>query len=96
LDTNDYPNCRVYHYHLEDKEVSHKRTITVHILRHRLLHAQPQPTASMTGFFLSYAKTLFSNRELTIKEKLHWLRFSVANRLATQSRNVLTMIFAAI
>ena len=77
-------NCRVYHYHLEDAEITYKRSITVYCLRHRLFQAQPQPTASMTRFFLSYAKTLFSNRELTIKEKLYWLRFSMTNRLAMQ------------
>ena len=78
------PGCQVYHYHLEDKEITYKRSITVLFLRHRLFQAQPQPTSSMTRFFLSYTKTLLFNRELTIKEKLHWLRFSMTNRRAMQ------------
>ena len=78
------PGCQVYHYHLEDKEVTYKRSITVHFLRHRLFQLQPQPAGSTTRYFLSYAKTLFFNQELTIKEKFHWLLFSMKNRLAMQ------------
>jgi rhamnosyltransferase len=82
------PSCRVYHYHLEDTEVTYKRSITMHFLRHRLFQLQPQPAGSTTRYFLSYAKSLFLNDDLTIKEKFHWMQFTMKNRRAMQCARV--------
>ncbi len=76
------PGCRVYHYHLEDQEITYKRSITMFFLRHRLFQVQPQPTGSTTRHFLSCAKTLFLNRQLSVREKLNWLSLSISNRQA--------------
>ena len=74
--------CRVYHYHLEDKEITYKRSITMNFLRHRLFGAVPQPSALSIRSFLSNVKTLSSLRELSFREKFRWLRFTMANQRA--------------
>jgi len=78
------PGCRVYHYHLENREVTYKRSITMYFLRHRLFQVHPQLAVSKTRHFLSCAKTLFLNQKLSTKEKLHWFYFSISNRQAMQ------------
>ncbi|MBC19010.1 MAG: hypothetical protein CMJ74_01965 [Planctomycetaceae bacterium] len=75
-------NCRVYHYHHEDRDVTYKRSITIHFLRHSLFQLQPQPSGSSARHFLSCAKSLFLNQQLSLKEKFNWLYFSISNRHA--------------
>ena len=75
-------NCRVYHYHLEDAEITYKRSITMYFLRHRLFQLQPQSADLTKRYFFSCAKTLLLNHQLSMKEKLRWFHFSISNRHA--------------
>lgn len=76
------PGARIYHYHLEDDEVSYKRAVTMLYLRDRFFGYAPKTVPSGLTPLLRSAKTLLRTPGLTWTERLHWLRHNVGQQRA--------------
>lgn len=78
------PGARIYHYHLENEEVSYKRAVTMLYLRDRFFGSSPDAVPPGFGPLLRSAKTLFATRGLKLSEKLHWLRHNMGQNRAVR------------
>ena len=76
------PEARVYHYHLENGDVTYKRAVTMLCLRNRLFGDVPDcPTAGFR-FYASVARTLLKEKALSVRERVRWFRFNHTHRKA--------------
>ncbi len=76
------PGARIFHYHLEDEEVSYKRAITMLYLRDRFFGFVPTSAPSSLGPVLRSGKTLLKTPGLKLAERLHWMRHSIGQNRA--------------
>ena len=78
------PAARVFHYHLEDAEVTFKRAITMYYLRYRMFGVEPAAPPVVRPI-LSALKVLIKEKGLSVKQRLAWMQHNLANRLALRS-----------
>lgn len=78
------PAARVYHYHLEDADVTFKRAITMYYLRYRMFGIEPT-SPPLWRPLLTATKTLLKERGLSIGQRMRWMKHNVSNRLALRS-----------
>ncbi len=76
------PSARVYHYHLENPDVTYKRAITMLCLRKWLFGVRPEIQKMSVRSRLSMIRTLLRTQRLSMSKRLHWYRFNQANQKA--------------
>ncbi|MEO7534690.1 MAG: glycosyltransferase [Ferruginibacter sp.] len=68
--------ARVYHYHYEDWGFMFRRTLTVMYFRYKQFGYLYQKPKQSFRSFLSMVKQIVTTKDLTIKEKWHWIRYN--------------------
>jgi rhamnosyltransferase len=76
------PSARVYHYHLENADVTYKRAITMLCLRKWLFGVRPAPPKISVRSRLSMIRTLIKIRPLSLSKRLDWYAYNTANQKA--------------
>jgi rhamnosyltransferase len=76
------PSARVYHYHLENPDVTYKRAITMLCLRKWLFGVRPEIPKMSLRSRLSMIRTLLRTRTLSMSKRLDWYAFNMANQKA--------------
>lgn len=75
-------SARVYHYHLENPEVTYKRAITMLCLRKWMFGVVPQVPRQSLRSRLSMLRTLWRTPGLSLRGMVNWYRFNVTNHQA--------------
>jgi rhamnosyltransferase len=75
------PAARVYHYHLENAEVTFKRAITMYYLRYRMFGVEPT-RPPMVQPIASAVKRLLKEKGLSLSDRIKWLSHNIGNRFA--------------
>lgn len=71
------PNAKVYHYHLENKEYTFKRALTVYYSRYRLFGLiYDKPQKSIVDV-LRIVKTIWETKGIGLPAKLRWMRYNM-------------------
>lgn len=70
------PSARVYHYHLENSEVTYRRAITMLCLRKWLFGFVPPVPRQSVRSKISIIRVLLRTPGLTLREKWNWYRFN--------------------
>jgi rhamnosyltransferase len=78
------PEARVYHYHLENSEITYKRAVTMYCLRNWLFGTVPNPINISARQRLRILRCLLLNKQLTSKQKMKWYFFNISNLRAIQ------------
>ena len=76
------PAARVYHYHLENSEVTYRRAITMLCLRNWIFGSVPEIPEYRLRSRLSLVRSLLRTPGLSVRECWDWYRFNIANQKA--------------
>ncbi len=69
--------ARVYHYHLENKDFTFKRTLTTLYFRYKHFGFIPPAFPNGSAQKLRWVKTIFREKGLSLREKFAWYKYNV-------------------